>query len=259
MTRRARTESETGIYHVMLRGINKQNIFECREDYERFKTCLFNAKEKSGAKVYGYCLMNNHAHIIISTGPEAIGIVFKRIGVSYAGWYNRKYERQGPLFQDRFKSESIIDDSYLLAALRYIHQNPVKVGLCRQPGDYEWSSYADYAGNGHGLVDTAIVLDMFSANSAKQAGLFKEFSELDDSGVFVDIDNVSRLTDDALREKVVQICGAKTVSEFQMMGNDEKTLALQAMRNSGMSMRQIVRLTGVSFGVVRKIGRTGAE
>ena len=95
MARHARIESATGVYHVMLRGINRQNIFEESEDYERFKKCLYYAKEKCGIKLLGYCLMSNHVHIVLTLGSEPIGNSIKRIGVRYASWYNWKYNRQG--------------------------------------------------------------------------------------------------------------------------------------------------------------------
>jgi REP element-mobilizing transposase RayT len=253
MTRRARIESETGIYHVMMRGINRQDIFEYREDQERFIGYLYNAKEKSGIRLFGYCLMNNHVHVVIKTGTEPVGVVFKRIGVSYANWYNRKYERQGPLFQDRFKSEPVLDDSYLLSVLRYIHQNPIRAGLCKKAEDYEWSSYTDYIETRAGIADTTEVLEMFSSRPAGQTRLFKEFSGISSEDSFVDIDNVTHPTDETLREKVVKICGSRTANEFQQMLSDERDKALRAMRASGMSIRQIVRLTGVPFGIIRKI------
>ena len=90
MTRHSRVESNTGIYHVMLRGINRQNIFEEREDYERFKECLSGIKKKCGIKFFGYCLLSNHIHILIEAGGEPIGTSLKRIGVSYVFWYNRE-------------------------------------------------------------------------------------------------------------------------------------------------------------------------
>ena len=175
MTRKARAESATGIYHVILRGINRQNIFENHEDYEKFAECLLYAKNKDGIKIYGYCLMSNHVHIVIGAGIESISISFKRIGVRYVSWYNRKYIRQGPLFQDRFRSEPIENDNYLLWALRYVHQNPVKAGMCKNPEEYKWSSFADYTGSGAGLTDTEEVLAMFSKNPADQVALFREF------------------------------------------------------------------------------------
>ncbi|MCJ7806540.1 MAG: transposase, partial [Clostridia bacterium] len=119
MPRRAREKSSTGVYHVMLRGINRQNIFKDREDRQQFITTLVKYKKVSGYEIYGYCLMTNHMHLLIKEGGESIDRILKRIGASYVYWYNKKYARCGHLFQDRFKSEPVEDDQYLLVVLRY--------------------------------------------------------------------------------------------------------------------------------------------
>ena len=255
MARRTRTESATGIYHVIMRGINKQLIFENPEDFDRFKKCLDNAKEKDGIRLYGYCLMDNNVHLLVGIGSDHIGASIKRIGVGYAIWFNRKYERCGGLFQDRFRSEPINDDVYLLSALRYIHQNPVKAGMCKRVEDYRWSSYADYIGEDDGLADAADILAMFSAKPQNQTKLFVEFMEEESDAGFADIDDDARSSDENLRERMFHLCGAKNATEVQRLAPDERSQALKLMRNDGMSIRQIVRLTGVPFGIVRKTGR----
>ena len=88
--------------------------------------------------------MNNHIHLLIKEGQEELGTVFRRIGAKYVYWYNRKYSRRGHLFQDRYKSEVVEDDGYLLTVLRYIHQNPLKAGIVKNIEQYPWSSYQDY-------------------------------------------------------------------------------------------------------------------
>ena len=142
MARQARQKSEAGIYHIILRGSNRQILFEDEEDFSKFKSLLSFYKKRCGFALYGYCLMDNHIHLLmkeaenpavlfingkeIEFGPgESLETIFKRIGVSYVGYFNRKYKRTGHLFQDRFKSEPIDTDAYLLMALRYIHRNPV--------------------------------------------------------------------------------------------------------------------------------------
>lgn len=85
--------------------------------------------------------MGNHVHLLLREGKEPLSQIFKRLGVRYVYWYNWKYKRTGHLFQDRFKSEPVEDDTYFLAVLRYIYQNPVKAGLCEKPEEYQWSSY----------------------------------------------------------------------------------------------------------------------
>src|SRR6056297_3473731 len=121
MARKPRRKSETGIYHVMLRGINKQRIFEDKQDYQKFIDVIKKTKETSDFNLYSYCLMSNHIHLLIKETEEELGEIFKRIGARFVYWYNSKYSRTGHLFQGRFKSEVVESDSYLLTVLRYIH------------------------------------------------------------------------------------------------------------------------------------------
>lgn len=105
--RQARRKSESGIYHIILRGINQQQIFEDEEDSYRFLETLSKYKEQCGYEIYAYCLMGNHIHILLKEGKENLTLVLKRIAGSYVYWYNWKYRRSGHLFQDRFKSEPV--------------------------------------------------------------------------------------------------------------------------------------------------------
>ena len=136
MPRHARKRAESGIYHVILCGINQQQIFEEEEDNLKFLQILKECKELCGFRLLAYCLMGNHVHLLLKEGTEPLEQVFKRIGGRFVYWYNVKYQRVGHLFQDRFKSEPVDSDAYLLTVIRYIHQNPVKAGLCERPEDY---------------------------------------------------------------------------------------------------------------------------
>ena len=116
MPRQERTKSGTGIYHVMLRGINKQDIFEDDEDYLQMTSCLQGLTERYDENgvavdplctVYSYCLMSNHIHLLVREQKEDISSVIKRLGVAYAYYFNKKYQRNGHLFQDRFRSEPV--------------------------------------------------------------------------------------------------------------------------------------------------------
>jgi len=126
LARVARERSRTGIYHIMLRGINRQTIFEDNQDRVRFLDTLEEYKDICEFVFYGYCLMDNHVHLLIKETKESVSDIIKRICSSYVYWYNAKYKRCGHLFQERFKSEIVETDSYFLTVLRYIHQNPLK-------------------------------------------------------------------------------------------------------------------------------------
>ncbi len=146
MARQARKRSSTGIYHVILRGINRQNIFEDDEDRLKLMETIAYYKGISNYELYGYCLMNNHVHLLIKETDESLSGVVKRFSSSYVYWYNKKYDRCGHLFQERFKSETVESDAYFLTVLRYIHQNPVKARMTKEPKAYLWSSYNEYIG-----------------------------------------------------------------------------------------------------------------
>lgn len=143
MPRLARVKSITGIYHIMLRGIDKRDIFLEDEDIIKFLENISNAKKICNFEIYGYCLMDNHVHMLMKEYEE-IGTSIKRIIVGYVGCHNKKYERTGNLFQNRYLSEPVTTEGYLLTVLRYIHQNPVKAKMVNNAQDYRWSSYYNY-------------------------------------------------------------------------------------------------------------------
>lgn len=125
MSRRARKLVDSGTYHIMLRGIEKKYIFIDDEDKQRIIDTILRKREMDGFKLYSYCIMDNHIHLLIKENKETISKTIKRIGTSYAYYFNKKYNRIGHLFQDRFRSEAINDDAQILTAIRYIHNNRV--------------------------------------------------------------------------------------------------------------------------------------
>ena len=236
---------------VMLRGINKQTIFEDDEDYEKFEQVLKDCKQISGYQLFAYCLMGNHLHLLLKEEKEDLDVIFKRIGSRYVYWYNNKYQRTGHLFQDRYRSEPVDTDSYFQVALRYIHQNPVKAGLCNDPASYKWSSYSDYSQKS-GITDTGYALSLFSEDEKEAFLLFDKFLIEDEKANCMDIDEGSRITDKEAREIIRELCGATNSAEFQSLTPARRDEILTRLKEKGLSIRQIVRLTGISFGIVRK-------
>jgi REP element-mobilizing transposase RayT len=224
-------------------------IFEEDEDSERFLEILSMCKTALSTQLLGYCLMGNHAHIIVNCKEGSLSDYLKRAGIRYASWFNRKYGRIGHLFQDRYRSEPIADDSQLLSAIRYIHQNPVRAGLCRQAKDYRFSSYGCYIGD-PGIVDTGLVLGLLSKDVGRQRRAFEAFMLTEEDAVFID-DAPARLTDRECKRLIEEIAGTASVAQFQGLPSGKRDEALRQMRGKGLSIRQIVRLTGVPFGVVR--------
>ena len=176
MPRRARQQSKTGIYHIMIRGINQQNIFVDNEDNKKFLDTLNKYRVKATYKIYAYCLMKNHIHLLVKEGSESLSNSMRRIGASYVYWYNWQYDRKGHLFQDRFKSEPVEEDAYFLTCLRYIHQNPLQAGLVDNIEQYQWSSYREYLVEPK-IINADFVLDMFHSDRNKAFIKFKKFNE----------------------------------------------------------------------------------
>jgi len=231
----------------MLRGINRQRIFEDEEDCQKFIAVLKNYKAICEYQVYAYCLMGNHVHLLLRAGKEELSKVFKRIGSSYVYWYNWKYRRSGHLFQDRYKSEPVSDDEYLLAVIRYIHRNPLKAGICKELGDYAHSSYNAYAGASEdGLTDTGYVLGIVRREE------FIEYHKAENEDCCLEMEESFRLTDKEAQAIIKKVTRCKNQAEFQALRVQDRSKYIAKLKDKGLSIRQICRLTGVSFGVARK-------
>lgn len=248
MPRLPRQKSENGIYHVMLRGINQQVIFEESEDYFKFIETIEKYKAVSGYKVFAYCLMSNHIHILLKVEKEELDLIMKRIAGSYAYWYNWKYYRKGHLFQDRYKSEPVKDEKYFLTVLRYIHQNPAKANLVENIDEYKYSSYNEYIDEKSGLVDIEFAYSILGKEK------FIEFNNEENDDVCLEIEDISfRMSDKDASEIIKKISKCENTTEFQLIEQKQRDKYIKRLKQKGLSIRQISRLTGVSKGIVEKI------
>ena len=246
MARRARELSESGMYHIMIRGIGPQLIFTDDEDCEKMLQILADVKEVSGCVIYAYCFMGNHGHFLIKAAGESLEKIFKRVGTRYVYWFNLKYDRAGPLFQDRFLSEPVNDEEHLLSALRFIHQNPVKAGMCKELSEYKWSSYHEYTG-GRKIADTQFIYGLLGREE------FIEFNNAEGLEAFLEYKKpASRVNDVRAKALIVELSGCGSFSEFQKLGLAEQRVFLKSFKKEGMSIRQISSLTGISRGIVER-------
>jgi REP element-mobilizing transposase RayT len=247
MPRKARQKSESGIYHVMLRGIDRQLIFEDTEDYLRFLDIVKECRGICDFKLFAYCLMGNHAHLLLKVQNEGLEAIFKRIGGRYVYYYNVKYRRVGHLFQDRFKSEPVDDDAYFLTVLRYIHQNPVKAKLCPRVEDYPFSSFPEYLHEST-FVDTDFALSMIDCSE------FARFNNAPNSDTCMELAPPVRraVTDTQARTVIEKISHCKTITEFQELDKKKKERFIKQIYSQGVSIRQLSRLTGITKGKIEK-------
>lgn len=178
MARPKRVWYEGACYHVMGRGNRRSAIFRKEEDYQLFFHLLRSVQERIPFIVHAYCLMTNHFHIELTTKEVPIWRIMQQVMNYYARTFNQKYGFDGHLFDSRYASSLIEDEVYFLEVSRYIHLNPVKAGMVRQPLDYTHSSYRQYVSGEQAdkgfLVDTDRVLGSFRFSAREQYRMFVE-------------------------------------------------------------------------------------
>lgn len=142
MPRVPRFYSDTSFFHVMTQGIKKEYIFNQSEDAKRYISILYNTKDECKINIIAYCIMKNHSHLLLKTSKiENLSKFMRKTNTKYAIYYNKKYERVGYVFRDRFKSEPIYTEQNLHNCVAYIYNNPVKAGICNKPEEYPFSNY----------------------------------------------------------------------------------------------------------------------
>lgn len=244
MSRLARAISESGVYHILFRGVNQQNIFEEDEDFIKLKKTILAVKQDLDFEIYAYCFMGNHVHIVLKEKSLGdISLIMKRILTKYARWYNIKYGRSGALIANRYKSVPIEIDEYFLHLIRYIHQNPVKAGIVERCEDYYHSSFIEYV-NKKELTDTNFLLQMISLKD------FVEYHQETETMTFRVTDSKRKTDEDVLMflKKDYNIDNPKSISKFSKADRDN----ILADLKKEFPVRQLQRITGISRGVITK-------
>lgn len=241
----------------MLRGANRQEIFHDDADCLCFLDIMQKYKLKTKMKIYGWCLMSNHVHLLIKEGNEDLSTTMKRIGVSFVLYYNWKYETSGHLFQDRFKSENVENDQYLVTVVRYIHQNPLKARIVKRMEEWGWSSCRDYYGRDDGrggLLDPEFILGMFSEDITLARERFIEFNERVNQDQFLD-DHVNerRFTDEKARVEIKKLLNGIEIAQVKSLPRLQRNEILRKTKGIiGLSQRQTARILGVSRTLITK-------
>ena len=259
MARKARKISDTKVYHIMLRGINKQDIFLEEQDKYKFLKDLKDVKDKYNLELFAYCLMPNHVHLLIKDCDDLISDAMQSIGIRYSTYMNKKYERVGHLFQNRYLSKPVENKEYLLNLIKYIHQNPVKAGISTVDG-YKWSSYREYIYH-EKIIDSIPILNLF-ANDKWTA--LKNFIKYNRENIDIskekeqEFEFVFRLkvSDDKIvkliKEKL-KIDNIYVIQQYQKEKRDkyiEKILQI-----SGVNIRQVARVLGISERTIYRVNK----
>lgn len=245
MPRGPRQKSETGIYHVMLKGIDGRDIFLQEGDRKKFLSQVLQAQGKGGFSLLAYCLMDNHVHFLLEEN-EDLGTTMKRITVGYVLWHNYQYGRSGHLFQNRYLSEVVEADDYLVTVARYIHQNPVKAGIVKKAKNFHWSSYQQYIDAYEGR-----------ATQINPERIMLYFKTRVDFEAFMNVqkeDNCLRNISDRMLtdEELSTIIKNKYLGEpGQELSKEQRNkLIKKVYRNENTSIRQLARVLGVGKKVI---------
>ena len=141
MGREIRVHCPGLVFHVVNRGNNRQAVFLEPDDQKHYLGCLYHYKKKYGFELFAFCLMTNHVHLLIRVCDKSISKIMQSIAVGYSRWYNFKYRSSGHVWQGRFSASVVGDNEYLLTAMQYIEENPIRAGMVRDVGSYPFSSY----------------------------------------------------------------------------------------------------------------------
>lgn len=254
MPRQARKQSTTDYYHVMIRGINKEFIFNDDKYKEKFIE-LMKLEEQAGLiKIGAWCIMDNHAHMLFKASLIDMSKAIKIICLKYAAYYNKASNRTGPVFGDRYRSENVENDIYMLQVVRYIHNNPIKANIVHNIADYHWSSYKYY------IKQSDIVLkeqkDFILSFYNNKINNFIDYHKKIDNNEYIEIKED--------QEKYRLEVGQKFVKEFIKNKGiiDFKELTLNPdwideivkilIQNCNLTLRQIAKITGISVSIIYK-------
>ena len=250
MPRTARIKSVSGYYHVIARGIGKQVLFEDDEDHLFFLKMLKTYVSEGALSVIAFCLMENHVHLLMKV-DDGLDRIMQKLQSTYAAYYNKKYDRSGHLYQDRYRSKPIESDLYLLTAVRYIHNNPAKAGIC-SADRYRWSSWRCYSGDIRSFIDTEYVLRLVGGREG-----FLKYSSLncpdeEDDGYF-EFENAKK-SDNTAMSVIHDVLHLESGTQIQKMDRTNRDKCLRILRSQGLSIRQIERLTGIPRSIIMRAG-----
>jgi len=224
--------------HIIARGINKQMIFGDDEDKTFFLSMVKHFKKEEFIKIVVFCLMDNHIHLLVHDPDHRISVFMKRLCVTYSIYFNQKYERCGHLFQNRFKSQPVMDDKYLKTVFGYILMNPEKAGLCKYY-EYTWSTFCE-AGKKDTVTDFDEISTLFG--SVPFLGIKADNPEYTSC---IDID-VPVHDDSWALEIIKNEIGEDEIKTIKIWDKELKIRLVETLKNKGLSERQISRLTGIS-------------
>ncbi len=244
--RMPRQRSASGFYHSMVQGINKQDIFYDNDDRYFFISLLTKYSIKYQIKLNTYVLMDNHIHLLLHDNENKISNFMQTVTSVYARVFNKKYDRIGHLFNDRFTSKPVEDTNYLQECFSYILNNPEKAGIAKM-NEYKWSSYHAYKAK-KTFIEKQVLIDSFG--SVKK--LYEYLHEKQPTGNFI---KPREIPSEKKQNTIKEICKVFNLKSPVIPSNIPKDILkikIKKLLESGISKNSLVHITGISKHIVNQ-------
>lgn len=248
MPRIPRNYYSSKFFHVIVQGIRKEYIFNRESFINKYKEIILKSQIKYDVTIIAYCIMNNHAHILLyCQNIQNMSAFMKSVNTSYALFYNKFLDRAGYVFRDRFVSEPINTITYLLNCIAYIHNNPVKANMVDSVEKYPYSSYMDYI-NKNGIA-TKDVINLVFDNSNNYISTFIKIHE--SSQIFKEFDKEPLQYELLIKEFVTN--KNKKIDEICEDVNLLYELVEELKKECGVSIRKICEILNINRNKLRRM------
>lgn len=218
----------------MVQGLNKEYIFNHQREMQKYLSLLHKNVEDLNVMVVAYCIMNNHAHILLySEDIKEVSKLMRKVNTTYAIYYNEKHNRCGYVFRNRYRSEEIFTQSHLISCINYIHNNPVKAKICELKGDYKYSSYNDYI-HKKGFINDLLIRKCFEDNGLNYQEILKK-----DYECYKFIEDYDELED---------IDKTQIIEHFIKDNN----ISFSELRYNKIYLNEIVKILYLDYNVIQK-------
>ena len=250
MPRVARKDYNTSFFHIMVQGIRKEYIFNSNEDKEKYTKLMSKYLEKYNIKIIAYCVMSNHAHILIYFEDiKELSEYMRTLNTTYAMYYSRKYKRAGFVFRNRYKTEPIHSERYLINCIHYIHDNPVKANICKLRDQYKYSSYYEYKFKHEGIINDSLkrfieINYLYIGEIFENKEIKYNYMDYEDEIDFLDKEDV-----------ITEFLTSKGIKKYEIKENSNylKEIAVNLNKKCGITHKEIADEFGVSRTRITKL------
>ena len=217
----------TPFYHVMCQGIKKEDIFDTDDKKRKYLEIIKLIKSEFAISIITYCVMSNHVHLLIyAKSIDELSKFMHKLNGMYGQYYNKRKNRVGYVFRNRFRMEGVDNDKYVFCCIQYIHNNPIKARICKLPSEYSYSGYKEFIGKKE-MIDGIIVNKILGDNTYEE----KEFITGKERINFIDA-NVNN--DEICKEIIENFMKYRSITLQSILNNDEllKKLLVELIMNN---------------------------